>query len=64
MSKKTYEVDIRVRVFIEAEDDRAAKKIIESMDVGSLREHNAVSGVEFLVIDMIKDEDGNEKQKT
>jgi hypothetical protein len=63
MSKKTYEVDIRVRVLIEAEDDLAVKKVIESMDVGSLREHNSVSSVEFLLIDMIKDEDGNEKPK-
>ena len=61
--KKTYEVDIRVRVLIEANDDRDVKKFIEGMDVGALREHSAVRGAEFMVIAMIRDEDGNEKFK-
>jgi hypothetical protein len=63
MSKKTYEVNIRVRVLVEAENDREVKKVVESMDVGDLREHSSVRGVEFLSIDSILVEDGYEKPK-
>ena len=57
---KSYEISLRMSVFVKAKDRNDLQKIFEALDMGKLSEDKNVESVEFKESEFVTDEDGDE----